>query len=447
MRIAKKELADVAAGRKELLGVRTFGVEAGLAQEPCTGGVFFPAGEPPRDRLWFPTRTGLVTVETREIPSPRPAPEVRLVAVELGRLAELPSTGNPVKATRLAEAGNPRDVRIEYTALDFSTPERVRFRLELSGPVTQRSGLTEERQVLFSRLPPGSYLFSVTACNGDGVWSVAGASLAWTVRPFFWETNGFRLWCLLLGGGCVTLAVRTVERRRVRRRLEVAQRQGTLARERARIARDLHDEIGAKLTRLSLLGAMAAEDAKGAEPLRGEIEEMADTARETHRAFDEIVWSVSPRNDTVRSLSHYICKYAEEFFAGTPVSCHFQLPEVIAEQPVEPQRRHQMFLSVKEGLHNILKHAAATRVDITVRLPEGRLCVELADNGCGFDSALAETQGDGLRNMRERMKVIGGALSLVSRPGEGTRLVFEMSLVSGASAARGKHSDRKVDSL
>lgn len=434
MRIAKRELADVAAGRKEVLAVRTFGVEAGMEQEACTGGVFFPIGEPPRDRLWFPTRAGLVTVETREVPAPRPAPEIRLVAVELGRLAALHTPGNPVKATRLTEAGNPHDVRIEYTALDFSTPERVRFRFELTGPVMQRSGLTEERQVLFSRLPPGSYTFRVTACNGDGIWNPDGATVAWTVHPYFWETAGFRLWCLLLGFGCVALAVRTVERRRVRRRLETAERQEGLARERARIARDLHDEIGAKLTRLSLLGAMAAEDAKGAEPLRREIEEMADTARETHRAFDEIVWSVSPRNDTVRSLSHYICKYAEEFFAGTPVRCNFQLTEAITDQPVEPQWRHQMFLAVKEGLNNILKHAAATRVDITVRLQEGRLCVELADNGCGFDPALAGMRGDGLRNMRERMKVVGGALSLDSRPGAGVRLVFEMPLASGGKA-------------
>ncbi len=431
MRIAKRELAAVAAGRKELLEVRTFGGEAGMEQEACTGGVFFPAGEPPRDRLWFPTRAGLITVDTREMPAPRPAPEIRLVSVELGRLASLLPAGKPVIATRLAEAGTPHDVRIEYTALDFATPERVRFRFELAGPVTQRSGLTEERQVLFSRLPPGAYSFRVAACNGDGIWNQDGATVAWNVRPFFWETAGFRLWCLLLGCGCVALAVRTVERRRVHRRLEAAERQESLARERARIARDLHDEIGAKLTRLSLLGAMAAEDAKGAEPLRREIEQMADTARETHRAFDEIVWSVSPRNDTVRSLSHYICKYAEEFFAGTPVRCNFQLPEGMNGQPVEPQRRHQMFLAVKEGLHNILKHAAATRVDITVRLPEGGLCVELADNGCGFDPALVGTQGDGLRNMRERMKVVGGVLSLDSRPGTGTRLVFEMPLVSG----------------
>jgi len=426
MRIEKRELAEVAAGRPEPLVVRTFGVEAGMDCKVCTGGVFFPQGEPPRDRLWFPTAAGLLTVETRNLPQPRPAPDVCLVALALGRLAKVGPLEGGVRVTPLEDAATPRDVRIEYTALDFTTTERIRFRYTLTGPVEQRSGLTEERQVQFSRLPPGNYAFLVTACNGDGVWHPDGASVVWSVKPFFWETAWFRLCCLLLGGGAVAVTARTLERRRVHRRLESAEREEELARERARIARDLHDEIGAKLTRLSLLGALAAEDAGGDATLCREIEEMSDTARETHRAFDEIVWSVSPRNDTIRSLSHYICKYAEEFFAGTPVHCFCRLPENVPDQSVEPRCRHQMFLAVKEGLNNALKHAAATQVTISVSLPEGRLRVELSDNGAGFDPVAESGRGDGLRNMRERMRAIGGVFTLDSARNGGTRLVFEI---------------------
>jgi len=129
------------------------------------------------------------------------------------------------------------------------------------------------------------------------------------------------------------------------------------------------------------------------------------------------------------------------------VHCHFQLPEAIAEQPIDPQRRHQMFLAVKEGLHNVLKHASAASVDVSVRMPEGGLCVELVDDGKGFDPDSAGTKGDGLRNMRERMKAVGGTLALESRPGGGTRLVFEMPLASGESAARGRHAERKGEGL
>ncbi len=428
MRIEKRELDAVAAGRKPLLGVRTFGVEAGLSEEACTGGVCFPQGEPPRDRLWFPMRSGLVTVGTRALPAARPAPEVRVCGLALGRLATRSASVPAAVGAALADADSPRDVCVEYAAVDLTVPERVRFLYELSGPVSQRSGLTCERSVRFSRLPPGDYTFRVTACNGDGVWHPAGATAAWRIRPFFWETSAFRYGCLLLGGAALVLAARVVERRRVARRLAAAERAEALSAERARIARDLHDEIGAKLTRLSLIGAMAVEDAGGDEALRREIEEMAGTARETHRAFDEIVWSVSPRNDTVRSLSHYICKYAEEFFAGSPVRCLCRLPDDMPDLTLDPLCRHAMFLSVKEGLNNVLRHAGAGQVTVSVRLADRRLRVGVEDDGCGFEPAEVVEKGEGLRNMRERLRSVGGEVTLVSSPGSGTRLTFEMSV-------------------
>lgn len=428
MRIPKRELADVAAQRRAILTVRSFGKEAGLEELSCTGGVFFPLGEPPRDRLWFPTARGLYTVDTRNLPGARPAPGVRLVSFELGEnvAAAASERGGP-HVVSLAEPGSSRDVSIGYTALDFTTVERARFRYTLTGPVEQRSSLTEERQVRFSRLPPGSYEFRVTACNGDGVWHESGASAAWIVHPFFWETLWFRLGSLLFICGLVAAVARTSERRRVNRRLEDAAREEELARERTRIARDLHDEIGAKLTRLSLLGTMVAEDAGDVDQLRRDVDEIAVTARETHRSFDEIVWSVSPRNDAVRSLSHYICKYAEEFFAGSNVVCRCQLPEHVPDYPLDPQKRHQVFLAVKEALNNVLKHAGAARVTLQVSfLPEKKLRVEVADDGCGFDSERVEGRGEGVRNMRERITLVGGVLILQSRTGEGTRLIFEV---------------------
>jgi len=350
--------------------------------------------------------------------------------VEGGRLVRISKDGK-VQSAPVTEPDNPRDVSVQYAALDFAAPERVRFRYELSGPLHVRSGLTEERRIVFSRLPTGTYTFRVTACNGDGIWHQKGVEVSWTVQPFFWETVAFRLWCLLLCGGGIALTVRGIERQRVRRRLETAEREQGLARERARIARDLHDEIGAKLTRLSLLGSMAAEDAKGQEPLGSEVSEMADTARETHRAFDEIVWSVSPRNDTVRSLSHYICKYAEEFFAGTPVVSYCRLPDDLDDRPLEPQSRHQMFLAVKESLHNVLKHAGATRVNLSVEQADGHLRVEVKDNGQGFAPEDAGSLGDGLRNMQERMKAVGGTLVVESVAGKGSRLIFNMPVWKG----------------
>jgi signal transduction histidine kinase/ligand-binding sensor domain-containing protein len=435
MRIAKQELADVAAGRKELLTVRTFGVEAGMERVECTGGVFFPAGEPPRDRLWFPTRAEPVTVETRNLLPARPAPEVRLTGVELGGLVTLRTGTRAVKTAHLANGSNLHDVRLDYTALDFSTPERVRFRHELTGPVTQRSGLTEERQITFSRLPPGDYAFRVTACNGDGVWSRDGAVVAWTVRPFFWETAGFRLGCLLLGCVCVVFAVRTVERRRVRRKLEAAERQEGLERERARIARDIHDDLGVSLTQIALQCEVMQDDLDQPERMRRHVTELSQSSRAVTRSVDEIIWAVTPGNDTLETFTGFIGQFVENTLKPTGMACRLALPTELPNLPMMATVRHCLYLVLREALNNVIRHAGAKTVRFTLALTDRHLTLTLADDGCGFDpgrqSALAKERlcrGNGLSNMRKRMAEIGGTVDLVSVPGQGTTLTAQVNL-------------------
>jgi len=435
MRIAKQELADVAAGRKQLLAVRTFGAEAGMERTECTGGVFFPAGEPPRDRLWFPTRAGLVTVETRNMLPSRPAPEVRLAGVELGRLVALKTESRAVRTSHFANGSNLHDVRLEYTALDFSTPERVRFRHELTGPVTQRSGLTEERQITFSRLPPGDYAFRVTACNGDGVWSRDGAVVAWTVRPFFWETSGFRLGCLLLGCGCVVLAVRTVERRRVRRKLEAAERQEGLERERARIARDIHDDLGVSLTQIALQCEMMQDDLDQPEHMRRHVMELSQSSRAVTRAVDEIIWAVTPSNDTLETFTCFIGQFVENTLKPTGMVCRLSLPTELPDLPMMATVRHCLYLVLREALNNVIRHAGAKTVRFTLALTDRHLTLTLADDGCGFDPSRQSTltkerlcRGNGLSNMRKRMTEIGGTVDLASTPGQGTILTAQVTL-------------------
>ena len=435
MRIAKQELADVAAGRKNLLAVRTFGTEAGLERTECTGGVFFPSGDPPRDRLWFPTRAGPVTVETRNLLPARPAPEVRLTGMEAGRLVALRPDARTAKTLSLSKGSNLHDVRLDYTALDFSTPERVRFRHELTGPVTQHSGLTEERQVTFSRLPPGDYAFRVTACNGDGVWSRDGAVVSWTVRPFFWETAGFRSGCLLLGCGCVVLAVRAVERRRVRRRLETSERLGGLERERARIARDIHDDLGVSLTQIALRCEVMQDDLGQPERMRRHVAELAQSSRAVTRAVDEIIWAVTPGNDTLETFTGFIGQFVENTLKPTGMACRLALPTELPNLPMTATVRHCLYLVLREALNNVIRHAGAKTVRFTLALTDKRLTLTLADDGCGFDPGRQSApeadrlcRGNGLTNMRKRMAEIDGTIDVVSAPGQGTTLTARVIL-------------------
>jgi len=159
----------------------------------------------------------------------------------------------------------------------------------------------------------------------------------------------------------------------------------------------------------------------------------AEVARRTILAFDEILWSINPKNDTLQSLSHFICRSVEEILAPAGVAYHFALDESFPEREVPPHRRHGLLLAVKEALHNIIKHAGATRVEVQCSMDSGAFVVRVADDGCGFDPQASRTaarrrQGSGLENMRRRLAELGGEWCLESRVGGGTQVVFRMPL-------------------
>ena len=210
-------------------------------------------------------------------------------------------------------------------------------------------------------------------------------------------------------------------------------RQVALDQERARIARDLHDEIGANLTHISILSTLAARPSTTAGTSREHNTDVANVARQTIQAFDEILWSINPGNDTLQSLSHFICRRTEEILAPANLAYQFELDESIPDRFVPPQRRHGLLLAVKEALHNILKHAAANRVTLRCAMDGGVFVVCIADNGRGFDpQAVPATatgrRGHGLENMRRRLAELGGDCHCESRPGHGTQITFRLPL-------------------
>jgi signal transduction histidine kinase len=141
--------------------------------------------------------------------------------------------------------------------------------------------------------------------------------------------------------------------------------------------------------------------------------------------MDEIVWTINPKNDTLDHLANYILQYAQEYFQNTGVRCCLDLPARLPERPLSTAERHNLFMAVKEALNNVLKHASATEVRIGLALTDGKLAITIADNGCGFLPDQARSSGNGLANMKQRLKRIGGQLVLETEPGVGTRIKME----------------------
>ncbi len=311
-------------------------------------------------------------------------------------------------------------VEFDFTALSFSAPENVRFRYRLDGVDDGWIDGGTQRSARYSRLAAGHYLFAVQACNSRGVWNEDGASLAVVVEPFFWQRWWFRPAALAIFTALVFAIARYISFRLLRLKLQRLEQQAALDKERARIARDIHDDLGGRLTEVELLleSAMRTPPQK----LNGQIYRISATVRQAGESLDEIVWAVNPRHDTLPRLLDYLGQYAMEFLQTANIRCRVDFPDDPPSQAVPPEVRHNLFLSVKEALNNVGRHSQATELWLRVSLPKGELKIVIEDNGKGFDGAPKDADDDGLRNMQRRMVEIGGRFEIETRPGAGTRI-------------------------
>jgi signal transduction histidine kinase/ligand-binding sensor domain-containing protein len=435
------ELTAVAEGSAERLRSLVFGRNEGLRNFQPNTASFPNVCEAANGQLWFALRSGLLTVQPENIrDNPVPPPLVlERVSVDDQTVA-LYDSHSPLRTeigTGWPDLRQPNTVlrippghhkaEFDFAALSFASPENVQFRYRLDNFDEKWIDAGTQKSATYPHLPAGNYKFHVLACNDAGIWNETGAVLDVVVWPFFWQTWWFRGLVLFIFTAGVVAIVRYVSFRRLRARMSQLEQQAVLEKERTRIARDMHDEVGAKLTRLSLLSEMAGGNAEVPPSARGDVKEISETARETIRSFEEIVWAINPRNDTLADLVHYLCRYAEDYFEGSPVQCAFDLPQEIPAVILPAEVRQQIFLASKEALNNVLKHANAGRVKVQLALVAGEFKIIIEDNGCGFDTGAPPKRaggGNGLGNMRERLRSIGGWLECHSRLGHGTRIIF-----------------------
>jgi signal transduction histidine kinase/ligand-binding sensor domain-containing protein len=439
MRVNQAELNRCADGPIRRLHCLTYGLSDGLPTLECSGG-FQPAGCRTKDgRLWFPTSKGLVAVDTGNVRTNTLVPPViieRLLvddqAVNEGEM--------PKKPLRIAPGQHRYE--FQFTGLSFVAPEKVHFRYRLEGLETRWVGTRYPRRANYSHISPGNYQFCVQACNNDGVWNKQGATLAFTVLPAFWQTWWFRIsggvLTALAGGGIVWLDAR----RRMRRKVERLQQQQAIERERIRIARDIHDDLGANLTRITMLSESARSGLDDSRQVAGHLDQIHNTARELTRAMSEVVWAVNPRHDTLDSVAAYLEEFGQNLLRTAGIRCKMDMPSQFPARVITAEVRHNLFLAFKEALHNAIKHSGASEVRISLAVKPAAFILTVEDNGNKFasETLLAGTphgqpqgSGNGLANMRQRLAEIGGRCEIERASGKGTKVTFTVVL-KGLSA-------------
>lgn len=419
----RAELDAVFSGQRSTLWYRSFGRNDGLPLAEFGVGYRRAAIRTHDGHLWFASDRGALEI----VPLPV-EPEVPLGSV---LVEDATAGGRPLAADaagRFQVAARSGPVEIRYTLPHLTRPEEIRFRHRLSSDGTETAVWSgAERLATFARLPPGDYRFDVTAIDPAGRPLPAGAATAFfAIEASWWETTAFRLAASVAGIAALTWLVRWLVLLRVRTRMRRLEQERAIERERSRIARDMHDQLGASLTQIAITTKLLTLDPP--ERVAAHSRDIATIARHTVDSLDEIVWAVDPANDSLAAALDYLGQFALNFLGAAGIECEMVLPENPPTLPLPARTRHQVFLAVKEALNNIVKHAEATRVSVNFQLQQRQAVLQIQDNGRGLPAATAPRGADGMRNMHARMREIGGDCQVESAPAAGTRVVFTWPL-------------------
>lgn len=320
---------------------------------------------------------------------------------------------------------------IEFSALNFIASIKNKFAYKLEGFDKDwvETDYTK-RSATYTALTPGHYTFRVKASNNDGVWNETGKSISIIIKPSWWQTWLFKTLLVVAIITLIFFATQYYFRQKLKLReeqlkLQEEQRERERAIEtiRVRISQDIHDEIGSNLTKISLMSQRLRMNAEKKKDIDSTLlQRITESSKEVVSNLGEIIWTVNPKHDNLQSLLSYLRNYITNFFEQTNVNPVIDFPDEVPTLTISPELKHNLFLVIKESLNNIIKHAEATEVKISFQFTGQTFCFEITDNGKGIANLNGREFGNGLINMRNRMKAVNGSFEIESELNKGTTL-------------------------
>ena len=396
-------------------GIDRFDPETGrvkhfTAADGLTPGLLFAAFTDRDGVVWFGSANGLVRFIPRT-ERPPVAPVALISAVRVTGVLQSTSALGERSISLPAFGPDRNQLQIDFVALGFGVGEVLRYQYTLEGAAGDWSAPSEQRTVNYASLAPGRYTFLVRALNSEGLVSAEPARITFTILQPLW----LRWWFIAGVTLAAATAVFTLYRNRVARVLE-------LAAIRTRISTDLHDDIGANLTRIALLSEVARRT-PGDAPLAS----IAGIARESVSAMSDIVWAINPKHESIADLIRRMRQHADEVFTHRDIDLRFTAEGTGDTSRLGVDVRRDLLLTFKEAVNNAARHSKCSRVSIDLRRDGASLLLSVADDGVGFDTSRA-SQGQGLASLRRRAERLKGAFTVLSGPGAGTTVTLRMPL-------------------
>ena len=411
------DLDALAAGRRSVVRGLVLGPLDGLGDAELLGGLVFAPGH----GLLATTSAGIVAVDPARLAAASTAGKAAAIAVEH------------------AEGENQSVFRwADVTTLDVEPPL---YQTRLAGVDADWSLPASDTERAYASIPPGRRRFEVRHLRGDALEDAPSGAVEIVIPAPFWQTPWFLAAAAAGVAGMAAAGSTALSRALARRRIAQLEREQERQRDRARIARDIHDSLGAGLAHMAMMSDLMRRrprdeeraDATGLPHLDDALDEMYRSAQSLTRAVDEIVWAVNPANDTLPRLFTFLAHDVEDMARGGGLGLSIHADDDVPEVVLPASARHHLCMLVREAVANVLKHAHAQVLDVSLRFRAGAVEITIADDGVGFDLATRTVDGhDGLANMQARVDELGGSLSIDSAPGRGTRVGVHVPLAAPA---------------
>ncbi len=423
----------------EVTGVpRRFGREDGMETSECSAGIQPSVVRTRGGQLWFATFGGAAVVDPDRLP-PEPAPpRARVEVLEHGgsrrRSFFLNGDADRVDGPGVSPIEIPtgsQSVELRYTAPRFMGAEQIRFRYRLVGLESEWNPAEFRRVASFQGLPPGDYRFEVEACNEDGVWGPPSPGVGFRILPRFHQTWWFRSGMALAMVGLAVAAynarIRSFTRENLARRAFSQRLIDSQEAERQRIARELHDSLGQNLLVIRNRLALAQQHLGNPEKVAEQLREAADVASGSVREVREISQNLRPFQLDELGLERALSASLQRIASSSAIQIRWSLSGIGEHIPRD--LGIHLFRLVQECVNNVVKHSRAASCEVLVRREPGCIQVEIVDDGCGFDLEQTEYDrstggGNGLSNIRERARLLGGSVDIRTAPTFGTRILL-----------------------
>jgi len=309
------------------------------------------------------------------------------------------------------------NLSFNFTATSFLNEKQVLYSYRLQGGTNnQWSEPSNNTTVSFIDLPPGDYSLDIKANFPAGRYAEQSISYKFSITPAWWQTWWFKSIAGLLIIGLLIIGFRLYYRRKLEKKMAILEKQQAVEKERTRIATDMHDDLGAGLSRIKFLSETIGIKKQQHEPIEEDVNKIREYSHEMIDKMGEIVWALNEKNDSLSDLLSYTRAYTMEYLAQNGINCKTEMPDNFPSVFVSGEFRRNVFLTIKEALHNVVKHSQATEVKLTVNINH-HLTIDLKDNGTGFDQNNIRSFSNGLSNMESRVKEIGGKIEIRNKQG------------------------------